>query len=261
MTLLNTIRHFAPLAALAVLASATGCTAEQPSEDGSGEESAAEASQAVQSDGSPLILQDTNHQAKTYEKLAEGWLEWAMALPDSTGPINDPTGEACDLGQHGDIWYLAGTYGGPVTRSCDVPEGKEIYLPLINFWMVPPVEYVSTPEDVADFVAFAEWYFPENRAYICSLTLRLDGEDLLPDTAALDQELWVDIYDPFKVVLNDDNFAGQPGGKKPAALIAGHFAHLEPLSPGDHTLEFGGVQCDGDEIWFETSAVYNIHVD
>jgi hypothetical protein len=120
---------------------------------------------------------------------------------------------------------------------------------------------VDTPEELAEFIAFAEYYFPANREVTCTLTLRLDGEDILANTAEIDEELWVDIYDPFKIKLDADNYAGGPGGKYPAALTAGHYALLTPLAPGDHTLELGGVQCEGDEVYFETSATYHLHVD
>ncbi|APR87964.1 Hypothetical protein A7982_13313 [Minicystis rosea] len=261
MIVLNMIRPFARLGALAFLVSTVGCLAQPEAEDGAVEnESVAEGSQAIHGSGDPLILQDTPQGARRYEKLAEGWLRWSMALPISTGPISDTTGESCDMGQSGHVWYLAGTFGGPVVRECHIPKNKELYLPLINFWAIPPTEYVDAPEELAEFVAFAEEWFPANRAAVCSLTLRLDGEDLLEDTAEIDQELWVDVLDPFKVRLNDDNYSGGPGGKRPAALIAGHFARLEPLSPGHHTLEFGGAQCENGETVFETSAVYDLHV-
>ena len=260
MTIFDKARQFAQLGALAFLASTIGCMAE-PVEDEAGEsELVAEGSQAIHGSGSPLILQDTPQRAREYEKLAERWLRWSMAQPESTGPITDTTGESCDMGQSGHVWYLAGTYSGPVTRDCDIPRNKQLYLPLINFWAIPPTEYVDAPEELAEFVAFAEEWFPANRAAVCSLTLRLDGQDLLADSAAIDEELWGDVLDPFKIKLNADNYTGGPGGKRPAALIAGHFAQLEPLSRGDHTLEFGGAQCENGETVFETSAVYHLHV-
>lgn len=39
------------------------------------------------------------------------WVQWALALPWSTGPINDATGASCAMGQQGPVWYLAGTTG------------------------------------------------------------------------------------------------------------------------------------------------------
>jgi hypothetical protein len=260
------IRGLASFSLLACLAGAGGCTSEPADGEGSIDdtEAAAAVSQALGGCGhdlDPLIPHGTPQGQKTYDKHAEGWLKWAMKLPWSTGPINDPTGEQCDLGQSGSVWYLAGTSGGPVTRSCDIPKNKALYFPLINQWMIPPAERVDAPEEMAEFIAFAEHYFPAKRDATCSLTLRLDGEDLRADTAELDEELWLAIYEPFKVKVNADNYAGRPGGKLPAALIAGHYAMLRPLAPGDHTLEFGGVQCEDGEVVFETSAVYYLHVE
>lgn len=210
----------------------------------------------------PIVLQDSEAGATIHELLARRWLEWAMGLPFSTGPVTDTTGEQCGLGQSGAVWMLAGTTGGSVTRSCTIPEHKAIYLPLVNHWMIPPAQYVDAPEELADFLAFAEYYFPAVRDATCSLTLRLDGEDLFASTEEMDAALWADVYDPFKITLDDDNYFGpsRPGGTQPAALTAGHYALLTPLSPGEHTLELGGALCDGDEVFFETSAVYHLHV-
>jgi hypothetical protein len=210
--------------------------------------------------GDPLIHQDHPLGAFLYEQLAKGWLRWAMGQPYSTGPITDPTGASCGIDQHGPVFYLAGTDGGPATRECTIPRNKALYFPLINSWAIPPEEFVDTPEELEAFIEFGHRYFPENREFTCTLTLRLDGEEVLADTAERDEELWTDVLEPFPVVLDDDNFSGGPGGFRSSALTGGHYALLKPLSRGDHTLELGGVQCEGEEIFFETSATYTLHV-
>ena len=210
----------------------------------------------------PLVLQDTPQHQQKYVHDTKGWLKWAMALPWSTGPVLDTTGAACAQGQDGPVWYLAGTAEGDVVRDCTIPSDKKLFFPLRNTWSVPPAQFVDTPDEVANFVAFFTDYFPEDRAETCTLSLKLDGHDLLPDFASLDANLWVQILDPFKVFLNPiDNFEGDAGGHMPAALVDGHYALLKPLSPGDHTLEFSATQCTvEDGTYFETAATYHLHV-
>lgn len=212
----------------------------------------------------PLVLQDSPARVKKYERLTRRWLRWAMELPWSTGPITDTTGAACADGQEGNVWFLAGTEEGPVTRACTVPEGARLFFPLRNLWSIPPAHLVDEPAELANFVAFFTDLFPQDRAETCGLTLRLDGRDLLPDFATMDEALWVQILDPFRVYVNpSDNWAGYAGGQMPAALVDGHYALLKPLRPGNHTLELGGAQCDLEtgEVYFETSAVYELHVE
>src|SRR5688572_14977685 len=56
--------------------------------------------------------------------LTAGWWQTFLALPASSL-------ERCDLGT-GHVVFLAGTSGGTTTRSCTIPAGKSILVPLIN---------------------------------------------------------------------------------------------------------------------------------
>lgn len=47
-------------------------------------------------------------------------------------PVIDTTGDYGVVGQHGDVWFLAGTFGGTVTRNVYVPEGTPIFFPVVN---------------------------------------------------------------------------------------------------------------------------------
>ncbi|MFV8753267.1 hypothetical protein ACNOYE_22185 [Nannocystaceae bacterium ST9] len=213
----------------------------------------------------PLILQSSEQTEQAYAELAKRWLEWTMGQPWSTGPVTDPTGEACGNDQQGKVWLLAGTSGGPVERDCTIPAHKALFFPLINRWVIPNIDGVDTPEEAAEWLAWAPGYFASKRASTCGLTLKIDGEDILEDTAALDAELYVEVLEPFEVFLDDDNWAtqyGKPGGEYPFALVDGHYALLEPLEPGDHVLEFGGKTCNAQGVvTFETRATYNLHVE
>lgn len=212
----------------------------------------------------PLILQFSAQGEAAYSALSITWLRWAMALPASNGPIADQTGDACELDQHGKIWFLAGTFDGPVVRNCTIPANKALFFPLIVRWVIPDPADVDTPAEVDELMTWVPDYFAESRAATCELILRIDGEDILPDTAALDMELYVEVLEPFDLELNADNWAtqwGKAGGYQPFVVLDGHFALLEPLPPGDHVLEFGGSICDGEEVQWQTRATYELHVE
>lgn len=212
-------------------------------------------------DHETLVEQSGPASRRAYERGAIGWTRWALGQPHSTGsPISDPTGELCGVGQSGPLWYLAGTFGGPVERTCDVPAHKHLFFPLVNRWGIFLEEYYASEQEFIDFLTE---YFAANRAATCQLQLRLDGEDLVSDELAeLDEALYVDVLDPFDVDINPDNWATQFGfeGGVTTTMTDGHFAMLRPLEPGVHTLEFGGAVCDGEIIDFETSAVYTLNV-
>jgi hypothetical protein len=212
----------------------------------------------------PVVMQ-TNHAARAaYEEQAQEWTQWALGQPQSTeSPIADETGAMCGNDQSGKVWYLAGTFSGPVERSCTIPAKRYLFFPLVNRWIINPPGYDFWESDEA-YLEFAEEWFADHRARTCSITLRLDGEDLLgDDLEELDDLLYVDVIDPFIVDINADNWAtefGFLGGDTPT-VTDGHFALLRPLDEGEHVLEFGASICDGKAIEFETLATYNLTVE
>lgn len=212
----------------------------------------------------PLIAQTSPLVKSVYAAESKAWLRWAMGLPFSTGPITDQTGAACAQGQSGPVWYLAGTNGGDVTRSCTIPHDKLIFIPLINHWIIPTADSVAAPSDMADYLDFANFWIPDRRAHTCQLSIELDGAPLLHSQEQLDKKLWTQVLSPFAVQVNDDNFGaawGRPGGLSPAATIGGHYALLRPLSHGNHTLRIAGATCEDDgTVAFETSALYHLTV-
>jgi hypothetical protein len=198
------------------------------------------------------------------EAMAIGWLRWAFAQPWSIGPVNDPTGASCAMGQQGSVWYLAGTSGGAVTRECTIPVGKKLVLPLVNSWWTFPEEFYPDEDAIAAGIPESIDWLQNNFAHTCALTLRLDGEDVIPGgfDDMLD-ELYIETFEPFEVELHpDDHYMSQydVAGGPMLTTGAGYYARINPLPPGDHVLELGGVLCDGEDVLFETSATYHLHV-
>lgn len=199
------------------------------------------------------------------EALAIGWVRWALAQPWSNGPIADPTGASCAMGQQGPVWFLAGTSGGAVTRECTIPQGKQLAIPLVNSWWTFPEEFY--PDDAAveagidDSIAWLQ----NNFDHTCTLTLRIDGQDVVPGGFdAMAEALYIETFEPFEIELHpDDNYMTQydVAGGPMLATGAGYYARIQPLTPGDHSIELGGTLCNGKKLWFSTSATYHVHID
>lgn len=231
-----------------------GCQPQSAESDES--EAVEQAAEAVHDDGRGL---------PPNKALVRDWTRWAMEAPWTTGPIVDTTGVACAEGQDGHDWYLAGSTGGPVTRSCTIPKNKELFFPLVNQWCVfPPEWYPDRASIEADLPAIIA-YYQDSLAHTCTLSVKVDGQDAYEGGfAEMVDDLWVEIDKPFQVNVNEDNFitaAGYDiaGGDMPVTS-SGHFARIKALPPGDHVVELEGSQCDGSELWFETSATYHLHV-
>lgn len=213
-------------------------------------------------DDDPLIHQDDAATVELYEERTEGWVRWALEQAWSTGPVLDPDGSACANGQSGNTWFLAGTSGGSVERECTIPAGKKLFFPLINRWYALQHLYITDEKPIEYWTGRANLFFDTGRANTCELTLRIDGQDLLPDFEALDEELYVRVDEPFEIEVLDDNFAssfGLPAGPR-TTWADGHYALLSPLPPGDYTLELGGRICDAGATTFETLATYTLHI-
>ena len=54
----------------------------------------------------------------TYGEWSAKWWQWVHSIPAENNPITDTTGIECARGQNGPVWFLVGTYGGPVERAC-----------------------------------------------------------------------------------------------------------------------------------------------
>jgi hypothetical protein len=74
---------------------------------------------------------------KTYEEWNAGWWQWFFSVPASKNPGLATNGALdCSVGQSGNVWFLAGQFlsAGTFTRSCTIPAGKALVIPLINSW-------------------------------------------------------------------------------------------------------------------------------
>jgi hypothetical protein len=77
----------------------------------------------------------------TYGEWSARWWQWLLSIPTALNPNLDPGGVNCAQGQTGNVWFLAGTFGGgPVTRACTIPAGKQIFFPIINNLGFAPLE-------------------------------------------------------------------------------------------------------------------------
>lgn len=72
---------------------------------------------------------------KSYGEWGAEWHKWLHRIPVSVNPMLDTTGANCAQGQSGNVWFLMGIPGNTGTRSCTVPHGKAIFVPIQNgFW-------------------------------------------------------------------------------------------------------------------------------
>ena len=71
----------------------------------------------------------------TYADNIKNFWRWSLAIPAKNNPINDETGIKCTSGQqntNSSVFYLAYNNGGLSRRTCKVPAGKALMIPVMQ---------------------------------------------------------------------------------------------------------------------------------
>ena len=190
---------------------------------------------------------------KTYAKWAAKWWKWAASFPVDTNPIADETGELCDIGQSGPVWFLAGTLGATgVKRECTIPAGKALFYPVINAaWVDAPGDEALSDEEVRWIVTTMTGggdlgcQISSTLGTISSPTLGdwgLGYEQSAPVTT-LGRPIVRAQSPKVRVDLPADNIFGVPAGVNDRLIAEGYWVMLPPLKPGEHVLNLHGAQC------------------
>jgi hypothetical protein len=68
----------------------------------------------------------------TYEAWTARFAQWRHSLPMAIDPGADPTGERCGYGQVGPVFFLVQSGEEPAERTCTIPAGTAVLLPLLD---------------------------------------------------------------------------------------------------------------------------------
>jgi hypothetical protein len=189
---------------------------------------------------------------RSYGDWSAEWWRWAYSVPLATNPVADTTGANCAQGQAGQVWFLAGTFGGsPVVRSCTVPAGKHLFFPVLNalYYCFHPVDPDPICADVATMRAFVAGQMNNP----VSLQASIDGVPVMNLGSFRVQSPVFTIHLPQGNI--DSAFGVRQGAYRPS-VSDGYFLLVEPLPPGMHTVSFGGQSAGG----FATQVTYNLTV-
>ena len=65
-----------------------------------------------------------------YKDWIAKWWQWTMSIPTSEHPRDAYSEEKCAVNQEGPVWFLADQLGGREERTCTIPAGKAVLIPL-----------------------------------------------------------------------------------------------------------------------------------
>ena len=185
-------------------------------------------------DGNPnpgIIPPHAKPYGQTYGEWTAAWWQWALSIPEATNPLVT-SGEFCDEGQSGPVWFYAGNFGWDEEKFCTMPKGKALFMPVYNWvfgsavWDCEPT-LPGVPCDVPTLRAAAA------AAVLAAevMEVTIDGVDVqnIFDYRALSP-------DPFSITLPENSVIGEPAGEYFPHVSDGYWLMLAPLPPGEHTL-------------------------
>ena len=167
-------------------------------------------------------------------ELAAAWWQWALSKPVEDFPLfgGDPTytEEQCNgepvTDTKTETWFLGGSVSGdPVVRTCSVPAGSQLFLPVVNtVWVFTDPETDTDKQARKEVQGFMTALLSDPEF---SMVVTVDGEEVHRIVRGKSHF--------FEVQLPEDNVFGEPAGTY-RALADGFWVTLPPLSEGEHTI-------------------------
>ncbi|MGB0128829.1 MAG: hypothetical protein WBP72_14415 [Rhodocyclaceae bacterium] len=182
------------------------------------------------------------------------WWRWWMSIPQGVGPTNDTDGTQCGINQEGPVWFIGGPIGDNLSyeRSCTVPAGKWILLPVINYLNDYPC--VSDPGFQPGERQTLEAFLAEGATSVIDGVTTYDA--ILDKRAAPVRRIRTGLFG-FTAAADLNRFDTCLTGSPQLGVADGYFVFLEPLRPGKHTLSIHSKISGPDR---ETTGTYNLNI-
>jgi hypothetical protein len=166
----------------------------------------------------------------TYSDHIKNFWKWTLAIPAKENPLDDPTGEKCATGQsnsNSSVFYLAINNGGVSERTCKVPAGKGLFIPVMQVeWSDKEVPGAS----VEDLSKSAK----KDQDSVNSLYLKIGDKEYNFE----ELNKYRTHTDDFEVVFPDNGIFGVTKGGPSKAVADGRYVLTEPLPKGNHTVHY-----------------------
>jgi hypothetical protein len=171
---------------------------------------------------------DSNPYGISYEDWTIKFWQWILSMPVDINPTTDNTGERCGEGQSSlPVFFLSGAGGSVVERTCTVPAGKAILVPVgsVECSFAEFGEFGGTTEEELHTCA------EEDQSSNPILFLSVDGRQIQQ------LEKYRIHSRAFNVTFPENALFGAKAGPS-VAVSDGYWIILEPLPPGEHEIHF-----------------------
>lgn len=188
---------------------------------------------------------NSDSESDSFKKLSAQWWQWALSIPTPENPMLDTTGDKCVVGQNGSTWFLAGVFNGStVTRSCSVPERKELFFPIVNSVNINVPNVCGQGADnisVADLRTFSADFIN----MITKVSITVNGKPI--EEARRVRSKVFEVAFPENNVFDElcAGLGGVPAGIFSPAVDDGFYVKLKNLEAGNHILQFSAETASG----------------
>jgi hypothetical protein len=165
-----------------------------------------------------------------YDMQIENFWKWILSIPAKDNPINDPTGEKCatdQLNTNSSVFYLAFNNGGVSERTCEVPAGKGLFIPVMQVELSDKDTPGATIEDL-------KLSAKKDQDSVNSLYLKIGDQEYNFDNL----RPYRTDTDGFDVDYADNGIFGIVEGGPTKAVADGYYIMTDPLPKGNHTVHY-----------------------
>ncbi len=166
----------------------------------------------------------------TYVEDIKNFWKWLLGIPATESPINDPTGEKCGTGQsntNSSIFYLSVNNGGISEKTCKVPAGKGLLIPVMV------VEW-SDKEAPGASIEELRQNAKKDQDSVNSLYLKIGDKEYKYQ----DLIKYRTTTDAFDVIFPDNGIFGVIKGGVSKVVADGFYIITEPQNKGNYSVHF-----------------------
>jgi hypothetical protein len=171
-----------------------------------------------------------NPYGQSYSDHIQDFWKWILPIPAKDNPFNDNTGERCALGQSNtssSLFYLAPNGGGHSDRTCNVPVGKGLMIPVMHVECSEFESPGSSPMELTDCAK-------KDQDKVNSLYLKIDDKEYKYDNLTKYRTR----TEPFETTWPDKALFGIEKGGNSTVVADGWYIITEPVAKGNHTIYF-----------------------
>lgn len=166
----------------------------------------------------------------TYSDHIKNFWKWLIKIPAKDNPRNDPSGEICATGQtntNSSVFYLSPNSGGKSERTCKVPVGKALFIPVMQVEISDKEVPNASVEELGESAK-------KDQDSVNSLYLKIDDKEYKYENLTK----YRTHTDPFEVVFPDNGLWGIVEGGIAKSVADGFYVITEPLTKGNHIIHF-----------------------